>query len=56
VIARVRGKFLLTFDDTPEIRQYADEQGFLYESIPMQTTHHLEKHELLITDNLDWIR
>lgn len=53
-VSRVRGKFMLTYDDTPQIRHYADKYGLLYKSIPMKTTHHLQKNELLITDNLNW--
>lgn len=53
-VAQLRGRFLLTYDDTLEIRNLADRYGLLYKTIPMKTTHHLEKNEILITDNLDW--
>jgi DNA adenine methylase len=53
-VSRIRGKFLLTYDDTPQIRHYAHKYGLLYKTIPMKTTHHLQKNELLITDNLTW--
>ena len=53
-VSRIKGHFLLTYDDTPEIRHYANKYNLLYKSIPMKTTHHLEKNELLITDNLNW--
>jgi DNA adenine methylase len=54
LVSRIRGRFLLTYDDSPEVRHYASKYNLLYKSIPMKTTHHLEKNELLITDNLDW--
>lgn len=52
--ARLRGRFMLTYDDTPEIRHLAERFGLAYKTIPMKTTHHLEKQEILITDNLNW--
>ena len=53
-VARLSGKFLMTYDDTPEIRLLADKNNLPYRTIPMKTTHHLEKNELLISDNFDW--
>ncbi|MFD0751278.1 DNA adenine methylase [Mucilaginibacter calamicampi] len=53
--SRIQGRFLLTYDDAPEVREYAAKYNLKYKSIPMRTTHHLKKHELLITDNLDWL-
>ena len=52
--AQLKGHFLLTYDDTPEIRQLADKYGLPYKTTPMKTTHHLEKEELLIADNFEW--
>jgi DNA adenine methylase len=45
---------LLTYDDTPEIRVLADKYKLQYKTIPMKTTHHLEKNELVISDNFSW--
>ncbi len=50
----VIGKYMLTYDDTKEIRGLADKYNLPYRSIPMKTTHHLEKNELIIADNFDW--
>lgn len=52
--SQLKGKFMLTYDDTVEIRQLADKFGLQYRTIPMKTTHHLEKHELIISDNFRW--
>jgi len=54
LVSRIRGKYMLTYDDSPEVRHYANKYNLLFKSIPMKTTHHLEKNELLITDNLNW--
>lgn len=53
-VARLKGRFMLTYDDTEEIRGLADDFGLSYTTIPMKTTHHLEKNEIIISDNLEW--
>jgi DNA adenine methylase len=53
--AALKGRFLLTYDDAAEIRALADRYGLAYTTIPMKTTHHSEKRELLISDNINWL-
>lgn len=55
LVSKLKGKFLLTYDDTTEIRKTAEKYNLQYTCIPMKTTMHKEKYELLISDNLDWI-
>ncbi len=50
----IQGHYMLTYDDTIEIRRLADKYNLLYRTIPMKTTHHLEKNELIISDNFNW--
>jgi DNA adenine methylase len=50
----LKGKFMLTYDNTSEIRQLADKYNLPYKTIPMKTTHHLEKTEVIISDNFSW--
>lgn len=52
--SQMQGHFLLTYDDTEEIRGLAKRFGLPYRTIPMQTTHLITKEELLISDNFDW--
>lgn len=52
--AQIKGKFMLTYDDTCEIRQLAEKYKLLYRTIPMKTTHHWEKKEIIISDNFSW--
>lgn len=52
--ARLRGKYMLTYDDSPEIRSLAKKYGLKFRTIPMMTTHHLEKNEIIISDNFTW--
>ena len=53
--SKMSGHFLLTYDDTNEIRSLADKYGLMYQTIPMQTTHLITKEELLISDNFEWL-
>lgn len=54
IASQMKGHFLLTYDDTPEVREWAEEFDLPYVTIPMQTTHLVTKEELLISDNFDW--
>ena len=55
LVSQIKGRFLLTYDDAEEVRNWADEFGLMYRTIPMQTTHLIKKNELLISDNFDWL-
>lgn len=52
--AQLKGKFMMTYDDTTEIRKLADNYKLQYRTIPMKTTHHLNKNEIIISDNFSW--
>jgi DNA adenine methylase len=52
--SQIRGKYMLTYDDTTEIRSLANKYNLIYKTIPMKTTHHLTKNEIIISDNFDW--
>jgi hypothetical protein len=52
--AKIKGRFMLTYDDTDEIRFLANKYALKYKTIPMKTTHHLQKNEIIISDNIDW--
>jgi DNA adenine methylase len=54
VCAQIKGKFMLTYDDTEEVRFWAEKYNLKYKNIPMKTTHNIEKMEALICDNLHW--
>jgi DNA adenine methylase len=56
LISQLRGKFMLTYDDTAEIRQLVNKHNLQYRTIPMKITHHLEKNEIIISDNFSWWR
>lgn len=52
--SKLQGKYMLTYDDTSEIRHLAHKYNLDFRTIPMKTTHHLEKNEIIISDNFDW--
>lgn len=52
--AQLKGKFMLTYDDTSEIRQLANRYNLQFRTIPMKTTLHFEKNEIIISDNFSW--
>jgi DNA adenine methylase len=52
--SQLKGKFMLTYDDTPAIRQLANKYNLQFQTIPMKTTLHFEKNEIIISDNFSW--
>ncbi len=52
--AQLKGKFMLTYDDTEEIRELAKKYSLNFRTIPMKTTHHIQKNEIIISDNFSW--
>ncbi len=52
--AELKGKFMLTYDDTDEIRGLAKKYNLDFRIIPMKTTHHIQKNEIIISDNFGW--
>ncbi len=56
LMSLVAGDFLMTYDDTVEVRKMARSHGFDIECVAMKNTHHTEMTELLIGRSLDWLR
>ena len=50
-MSRVRGAFMMTYDDTPEVITMARTQGFHLARVAMKNTHHAVMYELLITSH-----
>jgi DNA adenine methylase len=55
-MARVKGDFLMTYDDTPEVRGWAKGQRLDIEPVAMKSRQHARKSELLIGRSLGWAR
>ena len=55
ICEKLRGDFLMTYDNAEEVRALAERHGFETKSVAMKNTHHAEMDELLIGRNLDWV-
>ena len=55
-MARCKGDFLMTYDNTPEIVALATEFGFQARPVAMKNTHHAKMTELVIGPDLSWLR
>jgi len=53
--AAASGSVFLTYDDSDEIERFVTEFGLEAEYLMVSTTHHREKKELLIGDDLTWL-
>ena len=47
-MAKTKGRFIMTYDDTEEVKELAENFNFIVNKIPMKNTHHEVKYELLI--------
>ncbi len=47
------GLFLMTYDNTQEIKEMASKKDFLYKEIPMKNTHHAKMTELIVGKKTD---
>lgn len=56
VVSRLESDFLMTYDDASEIRALALKHRLEVEEIPMRSTKHELKQELLIGRDLSWAR
>jgi len=54
LVADLKGRYMLTYDDTGEIRELVERYNLEYRLIPMKTTHHIQKNEIIISNNFDW--
>ena len=46
IASRLRGDFLMTYDDVDAVRLLAQRYGFDTQTVPMKTTHHTKMTEL----------
>ena len=53
--AEVTGEAVMPYDDSREIVYLAERHGLQVRRVPMKTTHHEEKYELLIGRDLRWL-
>jgi len=51
----IKGDFLMTYDNTDEVKIMAKHHGFQMRLIPMNNTHHATMEELVIGKELSWM-
>jgi len=56
MLKRVEGNVLLTYDNTVEISNLANEFEFETQAVAMKNTHHAKMTELLVGKDLTWLR
>ena len=54
-VSKIKGDFVMTYDDSEEIEKLANRLGFSVKRVIMKTTLHYVKYELLIGKNLEWL-
>lgn len=52
---RLKGDFVMTYDDTAEVRALASECGLQVSEVPMRNTHHRIMTELVVGRDLSWL-
>jgi DNA adenine methylase len=55
LVARLEGEFLVTYDDSPDVRGLAEHSGLEFKTIPMKNTHHEVQQELIISRRFSWL-
>ena len=50
-ISKVRGVFMMTYDESSDVIEMARRRGFHLAKVPMKSTHHALMYELLITSH-----
>lgn len=56
LMGQCAGDFLMTYDDSAQVRKLILEFGFDCEPVAMKNTHNTRMEELLISRNLNWLR
>ncbi|RJQ56798.1 MAG: DNA adenine methylase [Nitrospiraceae bacterium] len=55
VCEKLKGDFLMTYDNAEEVKKMARSHGFQMRLIPMNNTHHATMEELVIGKDLSWM-
>lgn len=55
VCESLKGDFLMTYDNSEEVKKMARRHGFQMRLIPMNNTHHATMEELVIGRDLSWM-
>lgn len=53
---QIKGDFVMTYDNDPTVLDLAKKHGFDFQEIVMKNTHHTKMTELIIGNDLTWLR
>ena len=53
---KLKGDFIMTYDNAEEVKKLARKHQFMAKPIPMKNTHHAAMTELVIGRDLSWMR
>lgn len=56
LMSKVRGDFLMTYDNTTEVRRWASKFGMATQRVAMKNSHHEKMNELLVGKDLSWVK
>jgi DNA adenine methylase len=56
ICSKLKGRFLMTYDNAPEVVALANKYGFETQPVSMKNTHHAEMKELLISRDFGWMK
>lgn len=56
ITSKLRGDFIMTYDNVEDVRALARRYNFDMEPVLMKSTHHAQMAELLIGRDLEWLR
>lgn len=52
---KIKGDYIVTYDDNTNVRSLAKRHSMQLRLIPMKTTHHVSKEELILGKELSWM-
>lgn len=55
ICERLKGDFLMTYENAEEVKEMAHHHGFHMRLVPMTNTHHAKMQELVISRDLSWM-
>jgi DNA adenine methylase len=53
-LSRVKGHYMITYDESKEIADMCERYGLKYRRIKMSGTHHIVRYEYVICDDFSW--
>lgn len=52
--SRMHSPFMITYDESDEIREICEKYDLEFRKVPMKSTHHLKRYEYLICNDFTW--